>query len=51
MNRIGEILDCAMTGVLNEVDIINEVKQKESKIDIETLKLMHGALEKILKKW
>ena len=51
MNRTGEILDCTMTEVQNEVDIINEVKQKESEIDIETLKLMHEALEKILKKW
>ena len=50
VNRIGEILDCAMTEVVKEVDIINEVKQKESEIDIETLKLMHEALEKILKK-
>ena len=50
VNRIGEILDCAMIEVLKEVDIINEVKQKESEIDIETLKLMHEALEKILKK-
>ena len=51
VNRIGEILDCAMIEVLKEVDIINEVKQKESEIDIETLKLMHEALEKILKNW
>ena len=51
MNRIGEIPDCAMVEVLNELDIINEVKQKESEIDIETLKLMHEALEKILKNW
>ena len=51
VNRIGEILDCAMIEVQNEVDMINEVKQKESEIDIETLKLMHEALEKILKKW
>ena len=49
-NRI-EILACAMIEVQNEVDIINKVKQKESEIDIETLKLMHEALEKILKKW
>ena len=41
VNRIREILDCAMIEVLNEVDITNEVKQKESEIDIETLKLMH----------
>ena len=39
-----------MIEVQNEVDIINKVKQKESEIDIETLKLMHEALEKILKK-
>ena len=51
VNRIGEILDSAMIEVQNEVDMINEVKQKESEIDIETLKLMHEALEKILKKW
>ena len=51
VNRIGEILDCAMIEVQNEVDMINEVKQKESEIDIEILKLMHEALEKILKKW
>ena len=51
VNRIGEILDCAMIEVQNEVDMINEVKQKESEIDIETLKLMHEALAKILKKW
>ena len=51
VNRIGEILDCAMIEVQNEVDIINEVEQKESEIDIETLKLMHEALAKILKKW
>ena len=51
VNRIGEIPDCAMIEVLNEVDIINEVKQKENEIDIETLKLMHEALEKILKNW
>ena len=51
VNRIGEILDCAMIEVQNEVDIINEVGQKESEIDIETLKLMHEALAKILKKW
>ena len=38
VNRIGEILDCAMIEVQNEVDMINEVKQKESEIDIETLK-------------
>ena len=31
--------------------MINEVKQKESEIDIETLKLMYEALAKILKKW
>ena len=49
-NRI-EIPACAMIEVQNEVDIINKVKQKESEIDIETLKLMHEALEKILKKW
>ena len=51
VNRIGEILDCAMIEVQNEVDMINEVKQKEGEIDIETLKLMHEALTKILKKW
>ena len=51
VNRIGEILDCAIIEVQNEVDMINEVKQKESEIDIETLKLMHEALAKILKKW
>ena len=51
VNRIGEILDCAMIEVQNEVDMINEVKQKESEIDIETLKLMHEALAKILEKW
>ena len=38
VNRIGEILDCAIIEVQNEVDMINEVKQKESEIDIETLK-------------
>ena len=41
VNRIGEILDCAMIKVQNEVDRINEVKQKESETDNETLKLMH----------
>ena len=51
VNRIGEILDCAMIEVQNEVDMINEVKQKESETDNETLKLMHQALAKILKKW
>ena len=51
VNRIGEILDCAMIEVQNEVDMINEVKQKESEIDIETLNLMHEALAKIFKKW
>ena len=51
VNRIGEILDSAMIEVQNEVDMINEVKQKESEIDIETLKLMHETLAKILKKW
>ena len=51
VNRIGEILDCAMIKVQNEVDMINEVKQKESETDNETLKLMHQALAKILKKW
>ena len=51
VNRIGEILDCAMIEVQNEVDMINEVKQKESEIDIETLNLMNEALAKILKKW
>ena len=45
VNRIGEILDCAMIEVQNEVDMINEVKQKESEIDIETLKLMHEAID------
>ena len=51
VKRIGEILDCPMIEVQNEVDMVNEVKQKESEIDIETLKLMHQALAKILKKW
>ena len=51
MNRIGEILGCTMIEVQNKVDMINEVKRKESEIDIETLKLMHEALAKILKKW
>ena len=41
VNRIGEILDCAMIKVQSEVDRINEVKQKESETDNETLKLMH----------
>ena len=40
-----------MIEVQNEVDMINEVKQKENEIDIETLKLMHEALAKILEKW
>ena len=39
-----------MIEVRNDVDMINEVKQKESEIDIETLNLMHEALAKILKK-
>ena len=51
VNRIGEILDSAMIEVENEVDMINEMKQKECEIDIETLKLMHQTLAKILKKW
>ena len=51
VNKIGEILDCTMIEVQNEVDMINEVKQKESDIDIETLNLMHEALAKIFKKW
>ena len=37
VNRIWEILDCAMIEVQNEVDLIIEVKQKEGEIDIETL--------------
>ena len=45
VNRIGEILDCAIIEVQNEVDMINEVKQKESEIDNETLKLMHEAID------
>ena len=51
VNRIGEILDCAMIEVQIEVDMINEMKQKENEIDIEALKLMHEALAKILEKW
>ena len=35
MNIIGELLDSAMIEVENEVDMINEMKQKESEIDIE----------------
>ena len=51
VNRIGELLDSVMIEVQNEADMINVAKQKESEIDTETLKLMHEALEKILKKW
>ena len=40
VNRIGELLDSAMIEVKNEVGMINEVKQKASEIDIDTLKLM-----------
>ena len=50
MNRIGELLDSTMIDVQNEVCMINEVKQA-SEIDIDTFKLMHNTLAKILKKW
>ena len=50
VNRIGEFLDSTMIDVQNEVCMINEVKQT-SEIDIDTLKLMHKTLTKILKKW
>ena len=50
VNRIGEFLDSTMIDVQNEVGMINEVKQA-SKIDIDTLKLMHNTLTKILEKW
>ena len=50
VNRIGELLDSAMTEVQNEVGMINEVKQA-SETDIDTLKLMHNTLAKISKKW
>ena len=50
VNRIGEFLDSTMIDVQNEVCMINEVKQA-SEIDIDTLKLMHKTLTKILKKW
>ena len=51
MNRIGELLDSAMIELKNEVDMINQVKQKAGEIDIDRLKLMHNALVKILRKW
>ena len=50
VNRIGEFLDSTMIDVQNEVCMINELKQA-SEIDIDTLKLMHNTLTKILKKW
>ena len=50
MNKVGESLDSAMIEIQNEVGMINDVKHKESEIGIETLKLMHEALAKILKK-
>ena len=40
-----------MSDVQNGVSMINEVKQRTSEIDIDILKLMHNALEKVLKKW
>ena len=50
MNRIGELLDSVIIEVQNEVDVINEVKQKASEIDIDTLKSIRNTLANILKK-
>ena len=51
MNRIGELLDSVIIEVQNEVDVINEVKQKASEIDIDTLKSIHNTIANILRKW
>ena len=50
MNRIGELLDSVIIEVQNEVDVINEVKQKASEIDIDTLKSINNTLASILRK-
>ena len=50
VSKIGEILDSTMIELQNEVGAIDDVKQA-SEIDIDTLKLMHNTLVKILKKW
>ena len=50
-DELGSKIMSVIIEVQNEVDVINEVKQKASEIDIDTLKSIHNTLASILRKW
>ena len=49
-NNTGSILAKATSEIQNEAYIVNDLKQNEN-VDINMLKIMHSALEKVLIKW